>query len=348
MSTAQLTIDLGAIVANWRALDRLTAEGVETGATVKANAYSLGAAPVARALAKAGCRTFFVAAAEEGAAVRQAVGDRARIYVYSGHMPGDTDMLADLQLVPLLNSIEQLTRHIEALPAHPFGIQLDSGMNRLGLEPAEWAACRDLVLKQNPQLVMSHLACGDAPQHPMNAQQLAQFRAMVAGVDAPLSLSATAGMLLSPDFHFDLCRPGIGLYGGWPFEQARPVAEVSVPVIQTRELAAGETVGYGNAWTAKRPTRLATIAAGYADGIIRAASNRGVVYASGTACPVVGRVSMDMLTVDITDLAQTPTALELLCPEQGIDALASQAGTIGHEILTALGNRYQRRYRAAP
>ncbi|KMW57027.1 Alanine racemase [Candidatus Rhodobacter oscarellae] len=348
MSTGHLTIDLGAIVANWRALDAMSAGHVETGATVKANAYSLGAAPVSRALAKAGCRTFFVAAAEEGAAVRQSVGDKPRVFVYSGHMAGDTDMIGDLGLIPLLNSIEQMTRHIEALPGHPFGIQLDSGMNRLGMEPEEWFAVRDLVLKQGPKLIISHLACGDEPAHPMNAQQLDQFRAMTDGLQVPLSLSATAGVLLGPEYHFAMTRPGIGLYGGLPFAEASPVAAVSIPVIQTRDLEEGEPVGYGNAWIAERPTRIATIAAGYADGIIRAASNNGTLFAGCKPCKLVGRVSMDMLTIDITDLDRTPSALEILGPDQGIDALAEQAGTIGHEILTALGNRYQRRYRGAP
>ena len=345
MSTGHLSIDLAAIAHNWTALDAMSDPGVETAATVKANAYSLGAGPVSRALAKAGVRTFFVAAAEEAAAVRKSVGDRARIFVYSGHMAGDASIIGDLGLIPLLNSIEQITRHIEALPAHSFGIQLDSGMNRLGLEPEEWFAARDLVMKQRPALVMSHLACGDEPNHPMNAQQLSQFVAMTDGLDVPKSLAATAGVLLGDDYHFDLTRPGIGLYGGLPFELAKPVVRLGIPVIQTRTLEAGEPVGYANSWISEGPTRIATIAAGYADGIIRSASNHGVVFDGDTPCPIVGRVSMDMITVDITHLEEQPKVLDVLCTHQTIDDLADTAGTIGHEILTALGDRYQRRYK---
>ncbi len=345
MSTGRLTIDLDAIAANWQALDALSAASVETAATVKADAYGLGAASVARALARAGARTFFVAAAEEGAVVREAVGETARIFVYSGHMPGDTDMIGDLGLIPLVNSIEQLTRHVEALPLIPFGVQLDSGMNRLGMEPEEWFAVRDIALNRKPALIMSHLACADEPDHPMNAQQLSQFREMVAGTGVPASLAATGGVLLGADYHFDLTRPGIGLYGGLPFADAAPAAALSIPVIQTRELEAGEPVGYSNSWIAEDATRIATISAGYADGIPRAISNRAMLYADDTPCPLVGRVSMDLITVDISHLDHTPKTLDLLGPNQGVDDLAEVAETIGYEILTSLGARYTRRYK---
>ena len=345
MSTARLTIDLDAVITNWRALDDASAQTVETGVSIKADAYGLGAGPVARALHQTGVTAFFVAIAEEGAAVREAVGDDARIFVYGGHMAGDTDMIGDLGLIPLLNSIEQITRQVEALPMRPFGIQLDTGMNRLGMEPEEWAAVRDLVLKQRPQLIMSQLACADDPDHPMNAQQLEAFREMTDGLAVPRSLAATGGILMGPDYHFDLTRPGIGVYGGLPFEDAQPAAHVSIPVIQTRHLEAGEPVGYGNAWIAEAPTRIATISAGYADGILRAISNKAVLFADGTPCPLVGRVSMDLLTVDISHLDHTPKTLDLLSADQGVDDLADIAGTIGYEILTSLGARYTRRYR---
>ncbi len=345
MSTARLTIDLDAIAANWCALDARSAATVETAATVKADAYGLGVGPVARALANAGARSFFVAVAEEGAALREALGPAPRIFVYGGHMSGDTDMIADLALIPLLNSIEQMTRHVEALPGRPFGIQLDSGMNRLGMEPEEWAAIRHMVLTQHPQLVISHLACADEPGHPMNAQQLGQFREMTAEAGVPLSLAATGGILMGAEYHFDMTRPGIGLYGALPFEDAAPVVTLSVPVIQVRDLGEGEPVGYGNSWIAEAPTRIATVAAGYADGLFRALSNKAVLFADGEPCPVVGRVSMDLITVDITHLSRTPRTLELISPEQSPDDLAETAGTIGYEVLTALGARYQRRYR---
>ncbi|WP_224823447.1 alanine racemase [Cognatishimia sp. MH4019] len=342
MGTASLTIDLPALVANWRALDAMTT--CETGATVKANGYGLGAGKVARALAQAGARHFFVAVAEEGATIREALGPGPAIHVFSGHMRGDTDMIADLHLTPMLNSVEQLTRHLEALPGHPFGVQLDTGMNRLGLEPAEWNALREIILPQNPVMVMSHLACADTPDHPMNAQQLDAFRTMTDGINAPRSLAATGGILLGSEYHFDMCRPGVGLYGGAPFTDAAPVAYLDLPIIQVRDVAEGETVGYSNTWEAKRMSRVATVSAGYADGVIRAMGPNAKLRFGEALCPVAGRISMDLITVDITDLDEEPRALSLLDDKQTVETLAEAAGTIGYEILTSLGARYGRRY----
>lgn len=342
MAQATLTIDLSALRANWRALDKLT--DVETAAVVKANAYGLGVVEVSKALAAEGARTFFVAQAEEGAQVRKALGSGPEIMVFSGHMAGDAALIRDAKLTPMLNSIDQMLRHVESLPGHSFGIQLDSGMNRLGMEPAEWSALRDIALSQQPALIMSHLACADEPDHPMNAHQLAVFRQMTDGLDAPLSLSATGGILLGSDYHFDLCRPGIGLYGGLPFLDALPVATLHVPVIQTRELIEGESVGYGNTWVAEKPSTIATIGAGYADGLLRAMGPKAYVWAGETPIKVVGRVSMDMIGLDITGLDTVPETVEFLGPHQSVDALADAAGTIGYEILTSLGDRYSRTY----
>lgn len=342
MGSATLTIDLDAIVANWRALDRVT--NCETAAVVKADGYGLGAVRVAKALALAGAKRFFVAVAEEGAALRDALGPNADILVFGGHMRGDTDMINDLHLTPMLNSLDQLTRHFESLPNGPFGIQLDSGMNRLGMEAIEWEAVRDIVLSQNPVLVMSHLACADEPDHAMNTQQLAAFRKMTDGIEAPRSLAATGGILLGPQYHFDLTRPGIGLYGGKPFEAASPVASLSLPVIQTRDLQAGETVGYGNTWRTNTSATIATLSGGYADGLIRALGNGAILMAGDIECPLVGRVSMDLITVDISHLHEVPRHLDILGAGQTVDDLAAMAGTIGYEILTSLGPRYTRRY----
>jgi alanine racemase len=344
MSSGHLTIDLGALAANWRALDART--GCETAAVVKADGYGLGAARVARALADAGARRFFVAVAEEGAAVRAALGPGVMIGVFSGHMDGDSDLIRDNDLTPMLNSVDQMLRHVEALPDRRFGIQLDSGMNRLGMEPAEWAALRDVALRQKPVLIMSHLACADEPEHEMNPQQLQSFIEMTADLNVPRSLSATGGILLGKKYHFDLTRPGIGLYGGLPFDRAAKVARLDLPVIQVRDAEVGETAGYGNTWTATRPTRLATVAAGYADGILRAMGPNVSLYHGDTPCPVAGRISMDLIIVDVTDLDQDPPYLTLLGPHQGVDDLADAAGTIGYEILTSLGARYSRSYRA--
>ncbi len=342
MSVAQLTIDLTAVVANWRALDR--AGSAETGAVVKADAYGLGIDDVGPALAKAGARHFFVAAAEEGVALRRALGPGPVIYVFSGHMAGDADVIRTAALVPLINSVDQLLCHVESLPGHPFGVQLDSGMNRLGMEPSEWAALRDLALAQKPELIMSHLACADEPKHPMNTQQLNTFLGMTQDVDVPRSLAATGGILLGPAYHFELTRPGVGLYGGLPFVDAVPVVTLDIPLIQTREVQVGESVGYGNAFVADRVTKVATIAAGYADGLIRAMGPRAALTAAGVKVPVIGRVSMDMLTVDITDVAGEPESLQMLGAHQSVDTVAEYAGTIGYEVLTSLGARYKRIY----
>ncbi len=344
MSTGRLSIDLDAIAANWRALDKMSGDGVQTAAVVKADAYGLGLERVARALAATGARRFFVAVAEEGAALREALGPGPEISVFAGHMAGDTDMIHDLDLVPMLNSVEQLTRHFQALPGHPFGIQLDSGMNRLGMEPGEWAAAAAIILAQGPRLIMSHLACADEPGHEMNLAQLETFIDMTEGCDIPRSLAATGGILLGREYHFDLTRPGIGLYGGLPYEEAQPVASLELPVIQTREIAVGESVGYGQGYIADHKMRVATVSGGYADGLHRALSNHAMLFHEDAPCPVLGRVSMDLIGVDITHLTTEPKALTILGDHQGVDDLAQAADTIGYEILTGLGHRYQRHY----
>ena len=221
----------------------------------------------------------------------------------------------------MLNSIDQMLRHVEALPGHSFGIQLDSGMNRLGMEPAEWGALRDIALEQRPALIMSHLACADEPDHPMNAQQLRCFREMTDGIETTRSLAATGGSLMGSDYHFDLCRPGVGLYGGFPFADARPVVRLSLPVIQIRDVTGGETVGYGAGWTAESPARIATLSAGYADGLIRYMSDKALLWAEDTPCKLAGRVSMDLLTVAVTALDEVPDHLDILGPHQRVDVL---------------------------
>ena len=249
-----------------------------------------------------------------------------------------------MYLTPLSNSFVLLSRHEEALPGHPFGIQLDTGMNRLGMEPAEWAAVRDVALEQNPVLIMSHPACADDPDHDMNIRQLDAFRDMTMGLDVALSFANTGAIFLGEKYHFNLTRPGIGTYGGLPFAGARPVVSLSIPVIQCRSLEEGETVGYGNTFTAMREPRIATISAGYADGLIRAMGPSAHVFFEDQPCPLAGRVSMDLIGVDITDLGHDPKHLDILCDHQGVDDLADAAGTIGYEILTSLGARYARRY----
>lgn len=337
-----LEINIAAIVANWKAL-AAKAPGARAAAVVKADGYGLGAAKIVPALYQAGARDFFVALAKEGQAIRPHLPGDATINVLSGHMEG-----ADLSgLVPVLNSPEQFFRDRAMRKGLPFAIQLDSGMNRLGMEADEWASIRDEALDADggPAFIMSHLACADEPDHPANAMQLQAFREMTAGTNVPLSLAATGGILLGPEFHFDMVRPGVGLYGGMPFADAQHVVRLSLPVIQIRLVQPGELVGYGATWIADAPRRVATVAAGYADGILRALSSSGAsLYAGDQACPILGRVSMDLITADVTDLPDIPAELDLICDQQPIDQLADYAGTIGYEILTSLKNRYERTY----
>ena len=344
MGAAHLTIDLDAVAANWRALDAMSGEHTETGAVVKADGYGLDANRVARVLAAEGVRSFFVAQAEEGAEVRGAVGPEADIYVFSGHMAHDTDLLKASNLIPMLSAPEQVVRHFKEAPGRPFGVQLDTGMNRLGMERSDWDALRGELMEAGPRLVMSHLACADEPAHAMNHLQLQAFREMTDGVAHRRSFAATGGILLGPEYHFEVTRPGIGLYGGQPFADATPVVRLSIPVIQTRTVRPFETVGYGNTWEATVETEVATISAGYADGLIRAMGPNARVFAGDTPCPVVGRVSMDLITVDVSHLGATPETLDILCPAQSVEDLADAAGTIGYEILTSLGPRYHRTY----
>ena len=308
---------------------------------VKADAYGLGMERVAQALAKVGARSFFVAMAEEGVRLREALGSGPDIYVFSGHMRGDAGLLADGDLIPLLNSRDQITRHLSMLPDQRYGLQLDSGMNRLGLEPSDWRAARDRL---DPVLVMSHLACADEPDHAQNTAQLTSFREMTDGIAARRSLAATGGTLLGEDYHFDMVRPGIGSYGGLPFEAADPVVRLRLPVVQTRRIEPGETVGYGATFTSETSRQIATVSSGYADGLIRALSRGATLWHGDTPCPLAGRVSMDLMGVDVTDLTEEPSHLDILNDRQTVDGLASAASTIGYEILTALGARYTRTY----
>lgn len=347
IARARLTIDLDAIVANWRALDALSGPGVETAAVVKADGYGLGAGPVGRALAASGVASFFVALAEEGASLRAALGPGPRIHVFDGLMRGDEALCREHELIPCLDSVEQVTAFASDCLGMACALQIDSGMNRLGLERADLERIAPLLPRLDLRLALSHLACADDPAHPQNAAQRDDFAAACVRLPGGVrrSLAATGGVLLGPAFHHELTRPGIGLYGGAPFAAARPVVRLALPVVQVRDVAPGESVGYGAAWTATRPSRIATLSAGYADGLPRAMGGGGVkLYAGTVACPLVGRVSMDLITVDVTDLAEVPDTLEILNERQGVDDLAAAAGTIGYEILTGLGARFDRVY----
>jgi alanine racemase len=356
---AYLTIDLHAVRANYRYL-RALGGGVECGAVLKADAYGLGMAPVAAALLREGCRTFFTAHLDEGIRLRPMLPQDATIYVMHGAMPGTArDCLAH-DLVPVLNDPNQIAEW-RALAAElgralPAAIQFDTGMARMGLAPADVLRLRqdaDWLDGVQPQLVMSHLACADEAQHPLNEHQRMRFadaRALLPGV--PASLANSSGVFLGRDFHFDLLRPGAALYGIHPQPgTANPLAQavsLAARIVQVRSIEAGDIVGYGARYVAPGPRRIATVAIGYADGWLRALSGRSHAYIDGVAVPFVGTVSMDSITLDVTGMPEARIApgqsVDLLCAQQTVDVVAAQAGTIGYEVLTRLGTRFERRY----
>ena len=353
--SGDLLIDLDAIAANWRALDARSAPEVETAAVLKADAYGCGAAYVGPALARAGASTFFVALPPEGAALREAVGPEPAIYILNGYPARDPSSpnpsYVTHALRPVLNSADQATAWLRDHPGAPCAVHVDTGMRRLGMPAAEFTAEFTALgaLPDAVRLVLSHYACADEPGHPMNARQRADFARLTDGLALPRSLANTGGILLGPESHFDLTRAGVGLYGGLPFAGAKPAVTLHLPVLQVRDLAPGETVGYGATWEAARPSRIATLAGGYADGLVRAMGNHARAFLDGQPVPLAGRVSMDLITLDVTDCptAQPGAMVELLGPNQTVDDLAAAAGTIGYEILTSLGRRYTRRYTGA-
>jgi len=343
MSRGLLTIDLGAIVRNWRKLCAIHATGAVAG-VVKANAYGLGAGPVATALRDAGCRHFFVAQPREAVALRKILGPEPMIAVLGGFAKA-----LENGVTPVLNSLDELRAH-----KGPAILQVDTGMSRLGLDASEVASLeRDPSPFEGVELLylMTHLAAADEPTHPMNAAQADRFAEICLKLPrARRSFANSSGIFLGGRYASDLARPGCALYGinptpGKP-NPMEPAVRLDVPVLQVRGIAAGQTVGYGCTWMATRPTRIATIAAGYADGLHRAIDGRGRGVLHGRSVPMVGRVSMDLITFDVTDVpeARAGDLIEVIGPAQDADALARIGGTIGYEILTSLGNRYRRRY----
>jgi len=355
---ARLTVRLPAIVANYRTYRRM-AGPTAVGAVVKADGYGLGADKVAPALAGAGCDCFFVARLGEGVALRKVV-PRARIVVLDGAPPDAVPALLSHHLTPALNSLAEIAAWSAAAGAARTSLDavlhVDTGMNRLGLPSEELAILSGEHARRlaglNLVLVMSHLACGDEPANPKNNEQLSRFRQALAMLPpAPASLAASHGTMLGLDYHFDLVRPGVALYGADPQrpEGGRNAAAtpslmqtacvLSARVLQVRRIDSGESVGYAATFRAKRPTMLATVALGYADGLPRTLSNTGTAAFGGLRVPIAGRVSMDMIVLDVTDLPAPPETgdeAEFLGDTIGLSEVAALAGTNEYEILTRL------------
>jgi alanine racemase len=361
-----LTIDLGAIEANWRMLSSRTVP-IECAAVVKADAYGCGLEPVTTRLAKAGCKTFFVADIAEGRRVRALVHD-AVIYVLNGLLPHTAPAFADANLRPVINGPAELAEWDAFVASTNWrggaALHVDTGMNRLGLSPDEAVAVAARVQQENHgfTLLMSHLACADTPSNVMNDRQIRMFRELrilFRGVSS--SLANSSGIFLGGGaVHCDLVRPGMALFGGNPVpgktNPMRPVIELKGCILQVREVKRGDTVGYGGSFTAQRASRIAIVAVGYADGFLRSAAGDrnkppAQVLVAGKRCPLAGRVSMDLISVDVTDVpdgrARRGDFATLIGPALGIDELAASFGTIGYELLTRLGHRFHRVYKGA-
>ncbi|NRF10245.1 alanine racemase [Agrobacterium pusense] len=358
-ASGHLTIDLGALRDNYLALAAM-APASQTAAVVKADAYGLGADMVSQTLFDAGCRHFFVAHIDEALALRLRLPAQARIFVLNGLQPGNEASCAAMAITPVLNSLEQIAQwaaHAKTLGRKlAAAVQIDTGMCRLGLSPEEQE-----TLTSQPQLldgidiafIMSHLACADEPGHACNTAQLSAMRqATIAFPDVPVCFSNSGGIFLGREYHNHLLRPGIALYGGAPSldrpNPMKPVVRLDLAVIQTRTVPAGSLVGYGGCFEASGSTRLATIAAGYADGLPRSLSNRGAAWYDGVRLPIAGRVSMDSIILDISALPEGTLTqgsfVQMIGPEQTLEDIADDAGTIAYEILTGFGRRYRRTY----
>jgi alanine racemase len=358
-----LTIDLDAIVANWRKLEK-TAVPAECAGVVKADAYGCGLTPVMQALAGAGCKTFFVATIDEARAARAAVPS-ATIYTLDGFFQSCGDAYAKIDARPVIGDLHELAEWDVFCRrtgwAGGAAVHIDTGMNRLGITQleAQGIVPRIEAGDHGITLVMSHLACAEILNHPLNAKQVTAFReiaALYSGV--PASLANSSGIFLGAQFGFEMVRPGAALYGVNPTPEAdnpmQAVVELKARIMQVRNVERGDSVGYGATWTARRPTRLAIVAAGYADGYFRAAgSNDGTrgaeVVVAGKRCPVAGRISMDLMAIDITDLppnaARRGHMVTLIGEGITVDELAHHFGTTGYEVLTSLGPRYARIYK---
>jgi alanine racemase len=355
-----LTIDLAAVFANYRAL-AVRVLPTECAAVVKADGYGCGLDQVTTTLTRAGCKTFFVAHLGEARRVRT-LAPEAAIYVLNGFLSGTGPAFVEAYARPVINSSVELAEWDQFVAQSGWrggaGLHVDTGMNRLGLSIDETAAVAARMQSENHglTLLMSHFACADRPEHPLNDQQIRQFReirTLFRGI--PGSLANSSGIFLDPSAYCDLVRPGAALFGVNPTpgkpNPMRPVIELKARILQVRNVPRGTAVGYGASWTAKRASRLAVVAVGYADGMLRAAAategspGREVIVAD-RRCRMVGRISMDLLAVDVTEVAvgtvRRGDLVTLIGGDIGLDAVAAQAGTIGYEVLAALGHRYHR------
>lgn len=367
-SGAILTVDLAALAENWRILKARAESACDMGAVVKADAYGLGLEPVARTLHTAGCKTFYVAHLDEGLALRPVVGPHVRIIVMHGPNPGTERDFAAQRLIPVLSTLGQIKAWRIFAQANDVLmeslIQIDTGMNRLGLTAAEFTALMndpDGFAGLTPLALMSHLACAETLAHPLNSQQRERFTSALATFrlkfgDAKGTLANSSGIFLGKPYHFDFARPGAALYGVNPTPQEKnpmiPVVRLQAKILQVRRVDAASPVGYGATFQAPDGAKLATVSMGYADGLMRSWGTGGHAHVEDIRVPVAGRVSMDLATFDVSNVPESALApgamVDIIGTRHTIDEFAREAGTIGYEALTALGRRYHRRYLQAP
>ncbi|MBT4933672.1 MAG: alanine racemase [Rhodospirillaceae bacterium] len=354
-----LSIDLTALVSNWRTL-KSQLESADCGAALKADAYGIGAARAVVELSRAGCREFFVALIDEGISLRKVLAEAGldgHIHILGGPMAPQA--MTRHRLTPVLNSLSDIETWKNATPEFAADIHIDTGMSRLGLPPEELQVLANdqaAIKGLNISYVMSHLACAEDRETTMNDEQLQRFKqALKLFPGCKASLANSSGIYLGPGYHFDLARPGVSLYGvnptpGKPNPMA-PVIRLKGKILQVRDVDSPQSVGYGATHRVERKGRVATVGVGYADGYLRSLSNCGYGYLGQHRVPLVGRVSMDLITFDVSDVPQSeahPGAMiDLIGPHNTIDDIAAAAGTIGYEILTALGNRLHRVYENA-
>ncbi len=342
---ATLKINLTNIRKNWEYLNKLSGKETETSAVLKANAYGLGISEIAPVLWEAGTRSFFVATFEEAIDLHKYLPKNRKIYVLNGYHEIYKSTVDSFSIIPVINSPAQLMSFLKHHSQEKVCLQLDIGMNRLGFQRHELEKFQKTIDSLNLDLIMGHLSCADEPKNPSNKSSLQYFSSRTnTWSRIRRSLSASHGILLGKQYNFQMTRPGIALYGGIRDENLLNTISVELPILQTHDLDPGDGVGYGLTFTAKRKTKVATLFGGYADGIMRSLSQKGNLYHGNEPCPILGRISMDLITVDITRLNIIPEGLTLLGKSQTINDLADMAGSIAHDVLTNLGSRFSRSY----
>ena len=345
---AYIDINLEAIAQNWRYFNKIAPNSMVAG-VIKADAYGLGVDKVAHRLQNIGCNNYFVATLKEAIEVRQAISASSQLFVLGGFFDSEIEIFSEFDIIPVINSIEQL--EFVKNSDLKLALHIDTGMNRLGLRPEQAVDNAKAINDLNLALVMSHLVSSSDRNDPLNKKQLETFSQAASYFNVPKSLSASGGTMLGGEYQFDLVRPGIGLYGGAPIDnEENPLATVVslyAPILQVRTVKAGETIGYSATYLAQNDMKIATIGLGYADGFLRSAGSKGIAYAGGKICPILGKISMDMIAIDISDCEvalKCGDFVEFLGENVKIDEQAKHMDTISYEILTRLGNRFKRNY----